>query len=68
MPPNQSPLSLTAMPLSQFLTLMHSVGFTHITQTHLEHDRAAGAPITADGIINLVAYAAWLVREESHGA
>jgi hypothetical protein len=31
----------------------------------LEADLTAGAPVNADGSINLVHYAAWLVREAS---
>jgi hypothetical protein len=33
----------------------------------LEEDIAAGAPTNADGTLNLVQYAAWLVRESARG-
>ena len=36
-----------------------------VTINMLEADLAAGAPANADGSINLVHYAAWLVREIS---
>jgi hypothetical protein len=33
----------------------------------LEADRAAGAPANPDGTVNLVHYAAWLVKESGRG-
>lgn len=38
-----------------------------ITAAMINADIAAGAPVNADGTINLVSYAAWLVREMAHG-
>lgn len=33
----------------------------------LERDIAAGAPVNADGTVNLLAYAAWLLKGEDDG-
>ena len=59
--------SLTAIPLDQALQLLHAHGSQHITAEHLAADREAGAPISADGIVNLVTYAAWLAKELADG-
>ncbi|TQE98695.1 MAG: hypothetical protein FKY71_12505 [Spiribacter salinus] len=61
-------LSLTAMPADVLLRLLQQNGAQHVSREALEADRAAGAPIAADGTVNLVAYAAWLVKELAHGA
>lgn len=57
------PLSLTAVPLANAAGLLAKVGSQPITTVMLEEDIAAGAPTNADGTLNLVAYAAWLVRQ-----
>ncbi len=61
-------LSLTAMPAELLLRLLRQHSGQHATREALEADRAAGAPIATDGIVNLVAYAAWLARNHAHGA
>jgi hypothetical protein len=38
-----------------------------VTEEMIRADIDAGAPTNADGTINLVHYAAWLVAEEAHG-
>jgi hypothetical protein len=60
--PSLSPTSLTVADAAQLLT---KVGGRPVTTAMLEADLAAGAPANADGSINLVHYAAWLVREAS---
>ena len=57
-----SPTSLTVADAARLLT---KVGGQPVTTNMLEADLAAGAPVNADGSINLVHYAAWLVREAS---
>ena len=61
-------MSLTAIPMDLCLRMLQPAGGQRITRAHLEADRNAGAPITADGSVNLIAYAAWLAREQSHGS
>ena len=53
----RKPLNPMSIPLDQAAQLL-GVG-----REVLEADLAAGAPTNADGTINLVHYAAWLVRE-----
>ena len=54
-----SPTSLTVADAARLLT---KVGGQPVTTNMLEADLAAGAPVNADGSINLVHYAAWLAR------
>ena len=60
--PSLSPTSLTVVDAGRLLT---KAGGQPVTITMIEADLAAGAPANADGTINLVHYAAWLVREMS---
>lgn len=43
--------------------LLSAAGGTRVTAEMIRADVAAGAPTNADGTINLVHYAAWLIRE-----
>lgn len=60
-------LNPAALPLPDAARLLSAAGGQRITLDMLEADRAAGAPANADGTLNLVHYAAWLVRETSRG-
>ena len=46
---------------------MSRLGGKAVTEAMLRADIDAGAPANADGSINLVHYAAWLVKEMSAG-
>jgi hypothetical protein len=56
-------LNPTSLALADAARLLSTAGGKPITVPMLEADLAAGAPANADGTINLVHYAAWLVRE-----
>jgi len=45
--------------------LLSAAGGRSVTPEQIHDDLAAGAPVNADGTINLVHYAAWLVKEMS---
>jgi hypothetical protein len=62
--PSLNPAALSVADAARLLT---KVGGDWITDAMLERDRAAGAPANPDGSINLVHYAAWLVKEASGG-
>jgi hypothetical protein len=47
--------------------LLSRVGGQPVTVEMLQADVAAGAPTNADGTLNLVHYAAWLVKEMGRG-
>ena len=55
-----NPLSLSVEEAARMLS---AVGGKRITPEQIQADIDAGAPIGVDGRINLVHYAAWLVRE-----
>lgn len=58
-------LNPAALPLADAARLLSAAGGQRITVDMLEADRVVGAPANADGTLNLVHYAAWLVREMS---
>jgi hypothetical protein len=56
-------LNPTALAVADAARLLTRAGGQPVTVQMLETDLAAGAPANADGTLNLVHYAAWLVRE-----
>ena len=56
----KSPASLS---VDDALRLLRASGSRHASTESLRADIEAGAPINADGTINLVHYGAWLVRQ-----
>lgn len=51
---------------AEIVTLLNREG-AKISEANILADVAAGAPVCEDGAINLVQYAAWLIREGTHG-
>lgn len=64
----ETKLNPTALPVLDAARLLSAVGGQAVTVEMLRADLAAGAPTNADGTLNLVSYAAWLVREMASGA
>ena len=58
--PAVNPMALSVEEVSRLLS---AAGGKRIMAEHVQGDLDAGAPVGADGKINLVHYAAWLVRE-----
>jgi hypothetical protein len=56
------PLSPTSLPVADAARLLARVGGQAVSVEMLQADVAAGAPTNADGTINLVHYAAWLLK------
>jgi hypothetical protein len=65
MPPNDAPppLNPNALSVADAARLLAKASGARITERMIEADLAAGAPANPDGTINLVNYAAWLVKE-----
>jgi len=63
----QDRLNPTALALHDAAMILTKVGGGRITVEMLEADVDAGAPLNPDGTLNLVHYAAWLVKETSRG-
>ena len=61
------PISPTSMPLKDAARLLSKLGPEPVTQEMLENDAACGAPLNPDGTLNLIHYAAWLVKEIAAG-
>ena len=60
-------LSPAALPVADAARVLSRAGGSPITENLLRADIEAGAPTNADGTINLVHYAAWLVKEAERG-
>ena len=54
---------LNALTIEQVVGLLRSAGGASITTERVRLDISAGAPVNADGTMNLVVYGAWLIRE-----
>jgi hypothetical protein len=62
-----SRLNPAAMPVADAARVLTRLGGKPVTEAMLRVDINAGAPTNADGSVNLVHYAAWLVKEMSAG-
>ena len=60
-------LNPAAMSPADAARVLTRVGGSPVTEAMLRADIDAGAPTNADGSINLVHYAAWLVQQMSVG-
>jgi hypothetical protein len=60
-------LSPSALSLADAAQLLSAVGSSAVTEDLLRADVGLGAPTNPDGTLNLVHYAAWLVREVARG-
>jgi hypothetical protein len=65
--PAKPTLSPTALSLAAAAALLTRSGGEPVSVEMLEADLAAGAPSNSDGTLNLVHYAAWLVKEIARG-
>lgn len=58
-------LKITALDVATVAALLTKVG-GRVTAEMVKADIAAGAPTNPDGTVNLVHYAAWMVKELSN--
>jgi len=58
-------LKVTALAVSDLAKLLSKSAGKSVTAEMLHRDIDAGAPVNADGTVNLVHYAAWLVKEHA---
>jgi len=62
--PMQNPgLKVTALAVSDLAKLLSKSAGKSVTAEMIRYDIEAGAPVNADGTVNLVHYAAWLAKE-----
>ena len=62
--PRLDPAAMTVEDAAKLLTKASGV---RVDASQIREDIEAGAPTNADGTLNLVRYAAWLVREMATG-
>lgn len=60
-------LNPTALSLVAAARVLTASGSKPVTVEMLQADLSAGAPSNPDGTLNLITYAAWLVRETNRG-
>jgi hypothetical protein len=60
-------MKITSITPAQAAEVLSTAGSRRITEAMVCADIDAGAPINADGTINLVHYTAWLVKETASG-
>jgi hypothetical protein len=60
-------LNPTALTVADAARLLSKVGGQPVRVTMIEADLADGAPANPDGTLNLVHYAAWIVKEMASG-
>jgi hypothetical protein len=65
--PSRSQLNPQALPLADAARVFSAAAGATIDVAMLEADVETGAPANADGTLNLVHYAAWLLREMARG-
>ena len=61
------PLNPTALSPADVVKMLTAIGSRRATVDALRQDIDRGAPQNADGTLNLIHYAAWLVREVASG-
>jgi hypothetical protein len=61
--PARPALNPNALRVDEAAKLLSAAGGQLITAEMIEADVAVGAPVNGDGTLNLVHYAAWLVKE-----
>ena len=60
---NKNQLNSTALPISDLVKIMKNAGSRYVSEDAIRKDINSGAPVNPDGTMNLVHYAAWLVKE-----
>ena len=62
-----TPVNPNRLTIEQAARLLSAASPRPVSVAMLREDLATGAPTNADGTINLVHYAAWLVKEMGRG-
>ena len=57
---------ITAMTPDQIARILTAAGSRRITEAMVRADIDAGAPVNADGTMNVIHYTAWLVKAASN--
>jgi len=65
---NTNQLKITAISVSDLAKLLKQAGSRHVSEAAIKKDIEKGAPVNSDRTINLIYYAAWLLKEEVNNA
>jgi len=60
-------LQPTAMTVEDDARILTAAGGRPVTREMIETDLQDGAPVNPDGTVNLIQYAAWIVKEMARG-
>ena len=60
-------LQPTAMTVEDAARILTAAGGRPVTREMIETDLQDGAPVNPDGTVNLIQYAAWIVKEMARG-
>jgi len=63
---HNSVLKVTAISAADLAAVLSKCAGKHVTVDAIRYHIEAGAPVNADGSLNLVHYAAWLVMDLAH--
>jgi len=58
-------IKLTALSVPNLVKLLKRSGCRSISEVMVREDIANGAPVNPDGMVNLIFYTAWLIKEAS---
>jgi len=64
---SKSQFTTTALPIPDIVKIMRSSGSRHVSEEGIRKDISSGAPVNLDGTVNLLHYAAWLIKELESG-
>ena len=64
---NHENINPLAIPVEQVAKILSTLARRKIPASQITQDIEAGAPTNADGTINVLHYAAWLLKEMSGG-
>ncbi len=66
--PSRTAINPVALRPAELAELLSRVGGQAVSEGLIHEDLLAGAPANADGTLNLVHYAAWLLKEMGRAA
>ena len=61
------PLKITAIDQDKLIEILRRSGSREVSVETFAADITAGSPVNEDGTINMIEYAAWLLREMQRG-
>jgi len=64
----QAKLDPSALSIQDAVKVLQAARSRHASEENLQADIESGAPTNPDGTLNLVHYAAWLVKEMARGS